>query len=284
MSEPIGDAWDRPLERAPLVWLDLETTGTDPDVDRVCELAAIRLEGDGETCLVSLVASGAPVGDSERIHGIGDAALTGAPTLDSLRAPLAAILEDAVVVGHNIDFDLAFLAASVARGELDGSPSHALDTRALARRAWHRGGYGLASLAKELGLPAPTHRAEPDARAAGALLRELVRFLRPSSARDLWEAQQIGDGPRLRGDVARALRGAFEAQRTVRVGYRVPGREAFEDELEVWTLAPPRVEGRLRERGVTRVLRGDRLLWAEPTEAAYRVPEGFVSQCPPSAS
>jgi DNA polymerase-3 subunit epsilon len=284
VSEPLGEAWDQPLDRAPLVLLDLEMTGTDPDADRVCELAAIRVDHGRETTLISLVASSASVGDSERIHGIGDASLVGAPTLDALRAPLGAILEGAVVVGHNIGFDLAFLAAAVARRELDACPSHALDTRALARRAWHRGGYGLAALAAELALPPPTHRAEADARAAGALLRELARALRPSTARDLWEAQQIAGGPRLRGDVARTLRDAYEAQRTVRVSYRVPGRAAFEDELEIWTLAPPRVEGRLRERGLTRVLRGDRLLWAEPTTATYRVPVGFVSQCPPADS
>ena len=281
MGEPLGEAWDLPLDRAPIVWLDLEMTGTDPEVDRVCELAAIRVEGGRESALISLVGSDAAVGDSERIHGIGDDALAGAPNLEALGGPLATILEGAVVVGHNVSFDLAFLAAAVARGELASSPRHALDTRALARRAWHRGGYGLAVLAAELGLPAPTHRAEADARAAGALLAELVRALRPTTARHLWEAQQIAGGPRLREDVACALRAAFEARRTVRVSYRVPGRAAFEDELEVWTLAPPRVEGRLRGRGVTRVLRGDRLLWAEPTDAPYGVPEGFVSQCPP---
>lgn len=272
---PAGSPWDAPFAEAPRLLLDLETTGTDPADAFVCELAAIRLEGGRETgrC-VTLVRPPGPVGDSASVHGITDAQLAEAPPLAACAERLERLLAGAVVVGHRVGFDLAFLDAAHRRGELPAPPVNALDTRALARRAWHRGGYGLAALSAEHGLPAPVHRAEADARASGALLEVLAKDLRVETPRQLWQAQRSGKPIRFRDDVARTLATAEGERRVARVAYRVPGRHPFVDELEVWTLIPPRVEGRLRGRGV-RTLRGDRLLWAELTDARYTVPDTY---------
>lgn len=261
--EPPPGVWDRPLEDAALLFVDLETTGTDPAASAICELAAIRMVNGREIDREVSLVRAPPVGESATIHGIHDEALVGAPELGALRSRLAALSADAVVVGHRIGFDLAFWAAASERGELAAPPTHALCTRALARRAWHRASFGLAALCEELDLPAPAHRAEPDARACAALLGELAAALRARTPRQLWQAQRTGKPIRFRDDVADVLRRAAEEGRPARIAYRVPGRHAFVDELEVRSLEPPRVEGRLRERGLVKTLRGDRLLWAE---------------------
>ena len=279
--EPAAPEWDAPLAEVPLLWLDLEMTGVDPETDHICEVAALRVQGGEETeRLVTLVKPPVPVGASEAIHHISDDALADAPTLETLRAPLERLLEGAIVVGHTIGFDLKFLRAAAARGWLDPPPMHALDTRLLARRAWHRPSYGLRALAEEHALPLPTHRAEPDAIAAGKLLEVVARELHASTARQLWQSQRRGDPIRFRDDVEAILRRARDEGRAVRVAYRVPGRDPFIDTLEPWAIEGPRVEGRLHERDVRGILRGDRLLWAEPTEQRFSVPEGFVSSCP----
>ncbi len=262
MTEARGGAWDAPLERAPFAFLDLETTGTDCERDRICEIAVLRVENN-KVCerLVSLVQPGIPVGASQAIHGIDDAQLASAPALASLSNRIASILEGAVCVGHGFDRDLAFLRAANARGELHPPPELALDTLALARRAVHAERYALAALCAKHALALPCHRAEPDAIATAALLALTASSLRAPNARALWEAQR--DVVAFREDVLAVLERGMAEQRSVRIAYRVPGRPPFEDELSIRALGPSHVEGRLRVKNALRILRGDRMLWAD---------------------
>ena len=261
-SAPDGAHWDAPLTGAPLVCLDLEMTGLDPEVDRIVEVAAVRRCGSEETRLVSLVAPDRPVGASAAVHGIEDRDLADAPPLASLRGPLEAILEGAVLIGHAIDYDLAFLAAAAERGELAPPPRHALDTRRLARRAWHRPSYSLASLCAANDIETPPHRAEADARATLAVFDIVAAALRALSPRHLWQAQAASGERVFRDDVREVLERAERAG-AARISYRVPGRDAFEDELVVHSLDATHVVGDLRGKAGRVTLRGDRMLWAE---------------------
>lgn len=267
-----------------LAFVDLEMTGCDPERDRICEVAIHRVVGDALVRrVVSLVDPGVAVGASEAVHGIGDEALRGAPRLAELADEIAGALEGAVVVGHAIDFDLAFLRAAVARGELRGPlPEVAIDTRRLAQRVHHAGSVSLAALAEALALPAPAHRAEPDVITTRALFGSIRDALRASTLEHLLLAQDVGGRAALRDDVEALLREAHASGRAVRVCYRVPGRRAVVDELEVWWLAPPRVEGWMRRKGIRRALRGDRILWAEGTDlvATTRPPAGAAPTIP----
>ncbi|MFK7985327.1 MAG: PolC-type DNA polymerase III [Sandaracinaceae bacterium] len=260
-----GGVWDRAFDDAAFVWLDLEMTGLDPVSDRICELAALRVEGGVTVAkLTSLVRPGVPVGASEAVHTLSDAMLAEAPPLTSLRAALRDLLDGAVLVGHAIRYDLAFLSAAAGRGEIDAPPVHALDTRMLARRCWHRGSYALSKLTAELGLAIPTHRAEADAVAAGQLLEVVRHTLKVGTARHLLQAQTRDAPPRFRDDVHAVLSAAHPAKTPVRFAYRVPGRDPIEDVLHITALTASHVDGHLVERGLKKTLRGDRMLWAEP--------------------
>ncbi|AKF08692.1 DNA polymerase III epsilon subunit [Sandaracinus amylolyticus] len=266
-----------------LAFLDLEMTGCDPANDRICEVAIHRVVG-GEVVdrVVSLIDPGVSVGASVEVHGITDAMLAGAPLLEALSARIGEVLEGAVVIGHAIAFDLAFLRAAVARGELAWAPEVAIDTRGLAQRALRVGSASLAALAQDLALPRPTHRAEPDVLATRALFDAICEVLRPETARHLLLAQDVGGRATLRGDVEATLRDAHAQGRAVRVCYRVPGRRAIEDLFDVWALEPPRVEGWLHDKQVQRALRGDRLLWVEATDepVARTAPAGWTPTIP----
>lgn len=284
---PEGDPlWDAPLGSVPLAFLDLEMTGCDPARDRICELAVHRVVGGRlASRLVSLVRPGTSVGASARIHGIDDDALRDAPSLAELQPALARALDGAIPIGHAVAFDLAFLRAAAERGELPGAPEPALDTRSLAQRALRAGSASLAALARDLALPAPTHRAEPDVIATRALFDAVCAVLRPATARHLLLAQDVGGRASLRDDVEALLREAHQSERAVRVCYRVPGRSAIVDELDVWALEPPRVEGWLHRKSIRRALRGDRLLWVERTDlpCARRAPADFAPTIPKGA-
>ncbi|MBE0466091.1 MAG: DNA polymerase III subunit epsilon [Candidatus Desulforudis sp.] len=159
------------------VVLDLETTGLNPKSDEIIEVGMVRLENRRiGTVFHTLVRPSRPL--SPRITsltGLDDAQLADQPEWPEVRAGVLAFLGDKPVVGHHVDFDLAFLGryagyrapcaydtADLARLVLPGLPS-----------------YRLQALCDRLGLPCrPAHRALEDARAAAALFDALCRRFR----------------------------------------------------------------------------------------------------------
>ena len=108
---------DTPLEQLEFAVLDLETTGTDFEQDRIVEIGIVRCDqrgtvlGEFET-LVS--PEGVDVGASE-IHGLTSRSLEGAPAFAELHDLLAVQLAGAVMVAHNAFFERGFLNASFFR-------------------------------------------------------------------------------------------------------------------------------------------------------------------------
>src|SRR5688572_29732854 len=91
---------------------DCETTGTDPDVDEIVELALIMLDRHGAETgrFGSLVRPSCPISaETTAIHGINDADVAEAPDFSELAGRLLELLNDCVFVAHNASFDLAML-------------------------------------------------------------------------------------------------------------------------------------------------------------------------------
>src|SRR5512134_3777992 len=93
------------------VALDLETTGLDPDRDTILEIGAVKFKGsriEGE--YATLVNPGRPIPPFvARLTGINDAMVANAPPIRQALPALREFVGDAIIVGHNIKFDLAFL-------------------------------------------------------------------------------------------------------------------------------------------------------------------------------
>ena len=88
-------------------------------------------------------------------------------------------LRGAVVLGHNVRFDLAFLEREFRRCQceietiLENAP--VLDTVRIARRRFGRGGNGLQRLCRTLGYsPDIAHRALPDAITTAYVFEKLI--------------------------------------------------------------------------------------------------------------
>lgn len=170
----------QPLDALPLTFLDLETTGLAPaQGHRVCEVALLRVRGDQvEQRLATLV-------DPERhsdpqafaVNQISPEMLDGAPHFAEVAGQVLAVLQGSVLIAHNAPFDLAFLRNELARLDLPPPDNYVIDTLALARRLLRRSSYSLQTLAHDLGLAAPNHRAEADVRALRGLFAYLVRQL-----------------------------------------------------------------------------------------------------------
>lgn len=155
------------LEQARFAVLDLETTSLAARVGRIDELAMLVVEAGEVVEEIEVV--GLDASSPETLHRV------------------ALLAREAVIAGHNVRFDLAFLErATAAAGVRIASP--VVDTLTLARRllAGRVERFSLAVLAEFLGTTAvPCHRALPDARAAAELLACLVTVARERGARSV---------------------------------------------------------------------------------------------------
>lgn len=176
------DAYDN----GTIVVFDLETTGLDEAQDEIVEVAALRLKaGRWDGRFANLVRPSIPVGESERIHGLSDEVLAreGVPPEQAV-ARLIRGAEGALLVGHNVAFDLRMLAGQAARLGLSFAPAAGADTLELVRRFRDQGPYTLAALAEGLRLPhRPSHRAAEDVATTADLLAWIVERARRGAER-----------------------------------------------------------------------------------------------------
>ena len=166
----------------PLCFIDVETTGASADYgDRVIEIGIVRVENGVR------VAEMAQLIDPQRRIGPGITALTGIsmemvagqPTFAQALPGMLEITRGAVILGHNVRFDLGFIRKEMRRCglEIDQAMGNApvFDTVRIARRRFGRGGNGLQRLAFRLNVfPSVAHRALADAQTTHSVFEKLM--------------------------------------------------------------------------------------------------------------
>ncbi len=187
-----------PLHRTPLAVVDVETTGASPRWgDRVIEIGIVRYEqGTPVARYEALVDPRRPISAGVTVlTGISQTMVAGQPTFGDRLGEILPLLSGAVLVGHNVRFDIAFLIGELRRCRLslnealssapkapaapagfseslfpavDGGAGmpvslpdrpaaapHVLDTVRLARRRFGRGGNALQRLSRRFGIVPP---------------------------------------------------------------------------------------------------------------------------------
>ncbi|MFP5377689.1 MAG: DEDD exonuclease domain-containing protein [Acidimicrobiia bacterium] len=168
-----------PLYDVTFVVVDLETTGCAPGRAAITEVGAVKLRG-GESLgrFQTLVDPGQGIPpEITYLTGITTAMVADAPRIDAVLPSLLEFVGDAVIVGHNVRFDLAFLDAALVAGGRERLANRWVDTCALARRlvADEVPNCRLSTLARHLRVGhQPTHRALDDALATGEVLHCLL--------------------------------------------------------------------------------------------------------------
>jgi DNA polymerase III epsilon subunit family exonuclease len=158
------------LRDLPFAFVDVETTGASADFGhRVIEIGIARVEGG------QIVSQYQQLLDPQRrisagvtaLTGISQSMVDGQPTFQAEFPRMLVLMQGAIVVGHNVRFDLGFLRKEFRRSgreivEAIGDVP-VLDTVRIARRRFGRGGNGLQTLAPNLGVyPTVAHRALAD--------------------------------------------------------------------------------------------------------------------------
>ena len=168
-----------PLADVTFCVLDVETTGTDRGLDMITEIGAVKVRG-GECLgtLSTLVNPGRAIPPTiTLLTGISESMIATAPRIESVLPTLQEFVGDAVVVGHNVGFDMAFINAALQRSGRSRLDNVVVDTLPLARRLVRDEvpDCRLGTLSARFRLDhQPSHRALADALATTDLLHLLL--------------------------------------------------------------------------------------------------------------
>ena len=160
-----------------LAFVDLETTGLDPNKHEIIEAAIILSRADGSTyewqskIKPKDIASADPV--ALKVNGYIPEEWDKAPLLEEVSSEITSLLEGTMPVAHNAHFDRSFLETHLG---VDTLPHRWLDTISIAHVVMpNRDRYSLASLCDAFGIDnSGAHTALVDARRCLRLYESLM--------------------------------------------------------------------------------------------------------------
>jgi DNA polymerase-3 subunit epsilon len=173
------DELGTPLAEVTFCVLDLETTGGTAADGGITEIGAVKVcGGERVATFRTFVNPGHSIPlQITRLTGISESMVADAPPPDSVLPTFLEFLGDAVIVGHNVRYDLGYLNAAMERSGRPKLANRVLDTLRLARRLVRDEvpNCRLGTLADRFRLPnRPSHRALDDALATADLLHLLI--------------------------------------------------------------------------------------------------------------
>lgn len=168
-----------PLSEVTFCVIDIETTGASPKSCGITEIAAAKYHlGHCVGTFQTLINPGVAVpAEITFLTGITTAMVLPAPKVELVLHSLREFVRDAVIVGHNVRFDLGFLNKALVSNDWQPFTNRVVDTVRLARRLVREEvpNCKLGTLSKHFAFPnQPTHRALDDVRATADLLHMLL--------------------------------------------------------------------------------------------------------------
>lgn len=111
----------------PLAFIDLETTGVNPGIDRIVEIAVVKVLVDGTRIIKRKLLNPEmqiPKGSSD-IHGITNEMVKDAPTFKQVAQELKQVLDGCDIAGYNSNrFDIPLLMEEFLRAQVDFDMKH----------------------------------------------------------------------------------------------------------------------------------------------------------------
>lgn len=157
----------KPLEDEIFVCLDCETTGLDPKLDRIIEIAVVKFDlNKGYERFESLIDPEAPIPESSaKFHHITDDMVKGKPKINEVIPEILELIGRHIVVGHGVGFDIDILATAAERASINCTirNNQILDTLRMARMYGESPTNSLEQLRRHFNIPQEgAHRAMND--------------------------------------------------------------------------------------------------------------------------
>lgn len=178
------------------VVFDIETTGFSPVYNRIIEIGAVKVQNGNITDRFSaFVNPDVPIPfEIEKLTGINDGMVMGAPFIDEILPKFLAFCQGAVLVAHNASFDMSFIMENAERLGLLRKFTY-VDTVGIARLLLpHQAKHTLDAVAKTLGVSLENHhRAVDDAEATAEIFMKFIPMLQSEGADTLARVNRMGD-------------------------------------------------------------------------------------------
>lgn len=174
---PLGvEKYSYPSDKA-FVFVDVETANYNND--RICAIGVIVVANGQENGYYTLINPCTHITLSY-IHGITDADVREAPTIDQFWQVMSTLLpKEFVFVAHNYRFDLTVMKKDLGRFGIEFAPNEVLDTMWVARDILYhfktvRGDLRLNVLSEQLNVQLYHHNAASDITATKEVLEKLL--------------------------------------------------------------------------------------------------------------
>jgi DNA polymerase-3 subunit epsilon len=173
------------LSNARFAFLDIETTGLSPWFgDRICQIAIVFTEGKRIKTTLDLILNPEHEVSPSAFHvnGLDESKLSAAPRFEDVTKQLEALLNDAIIVCHNAQFDLQFLDNEYRKLGLTVEYPNLIDTLVLAREYFDLPSYTMSHLTEAFNISSrlQTSRALADALAAKNVFFAMMDALKPN--------------------------------------------------------------------------------------------------------
>lgn len=166
-----------------IVALDLETTGLSPLVDKIIEIAAIKISSTGVVSTFhTLINPLIPIPElTTQFHGLVDSDVLSAPTIKKPLKELWTFLERLPVIAHNSSFDLGYLIKASHDFQIEFPPLDIFDSCRYARAAYKEReekpkNYKLSTLSSFAGFPLSHHVAIEDTYACLKIMAKILEL------------------------------------------------------------------------------------------------------------
>jgi DNA polymerase III epsilon subunit family exonuclease len=166
------------LKNKTYVVFDLETTGIDPNKDKIVEIGAVKLiDGKIKESFTCLVNPECPIpAGATQVNGITDAMVENELCFSDVVGDFYKFTQDAVLVAHNAPFDIGFITRQGIKEKYDFDNSY-IDTLSMARQKLSFSKYSLEFLCKNLNIPLEgAHRALNDTVATAKLFIKMMNM------------------------------------------------------------------------------------------------------------
>jgi DNA polymerase-3 subunit alpha (Gram-positive type) len=195
-TEPVAyNQGDIPLD-GEFVVVDIETTGLNPEIDKITEIACIRIKNGGiQDSFTTLVNPEKEIPfHIEKLTGITNEMVSTAPTIDKVMKKFFNFTGDAPVIAHNAAFDISFLKFN-SRLLKRGIENPVIDTLALTKEMFKElKSHRLSRVAGYLGISIEKcHRAMDDAAATAKIFIKCVELLKNRDIHNFRDMQEEFD-------------------------------------------------------------------------------------------
>ncbi|MCX5750611.1 MAG: 3'-5' exonuclease [Candidatus Saganbacteria bacterium] len=112
-----GDENEDALEKGHYSIIDIETTGLEPSIYEIIEIAALRVENnDIKDIFNTLITPSKEITQEiEHLTGISNQMVSGYPTIEKVLPRFLDFIGNSILIAHNTDFDVTFLNTHIKK-------------------------------------------------------------------------------------------------------------------------------------------------------------------------